>query len=147
MMYELSPITGQGPLTQAMATAASGMRVQATRLRVVAENLANVASTAATPGGDPYRRKVMTFDQAVDRATGAPTVKPGQITADRAPFRSVYDPSHPAADAQGYVSMPNVSELVEAADMREAQRTYEANLSALSQARLMISKTLDILKA
>ncbi|CAH2605429.1 Flagellar basal-body rod protein FlgC (plasmid) [Rhodovastum atsumiense] len=146
-MYEASPITGRGPLNQAMATSASGMRVQATRLRVVAENLANVTSTAATPGGDPFRRKVMSFDQRVDRQSGAALVGIGRITTDEAPFRTVYEPSHPAANAQGYVKMPNVSALVEVADMREAQRTYEANLTALTQARAMLTKTIDILKA
>jgi flagellar basal-body rod protein FlgC len=146
-MNIISPITGTGPLTQSMATSASGMRVQATRLRVVAENLANVASTGATPGAEPYSRKVMSFDQAVDRATGAAVVRPGGVTRDTAPFRTVYDPSHPAADTNGYVKLPNVNELVEVADMREAERTYEANVSVLTQARNMLSKTIDILKA
>jgi flagellar basal-body rod protein FlgC len=146
-MNEISPISGQGSLAQAMATAASAMRANATRLRVVAENLANANSTAATAGGAPYQRKTMSFEQAVDRETGAATVNPGRISTDPAPFRSVYDPSHPAANAQGYVQMPNVSEAIEAADMREAERSYEANLATLSQARSMLAKTLDILKA
>jgi flagellar basal-body rod protein FlgC len=147
MTDAISPITGRGPLVQAMATSASGMRGQATRLRLVAENLANADSTAATAGGDPYQRKVMTFDQSVDRATGAGLVKIGQITRDRAAFRSVHNPSHPAANAQGYVQMPNVSPLMEMADGREAQRSYEANLAMLTQTRSMLLKTLDILKA
>lgn len=146
MMNQINPVSGAGPLSEAMATAASGMRAQATRLRVVAENLANANSTAATPGGDPYRRKTITFEQTLDRATGANLVETGQISADQSPFRMVYDPSHPAANAQGYVKMPNVNEAVEAADMRESERSYEANLSALSQARQLIAKTLDILK-
>ena len=146
-MNPLSPISGQGPLSQAMATAASAMRAQTTRLRLVAENLANAGSTSAAPGGSPYQRKVMSFEQQVDRATGASLVMPGRIAVDPAPFRSVYDPSHPAANAEGYVQMPNVSQVVEVADMREAERSYEANLAALSQARSMIAKTLDILKA
>ncbi|HQT77241.1 MAG: flagellar basal body rod protein FlgC [Rhodospirillales bacterium 20-64-7] len=146
-MNALIPISGNGPLSQTIETAASGMRAQATRLRLVAENLANSESTAAVPGGSPYQRKVMTFEQAVDHATGAAVVKPGPVSLDPAPFRSVYDPSHPAANAQGYVSMPNVSPVLEVADMREAERSYEANLAALNQARSMISKTIDILKA
>jgi flagellar basal-body rod protein FlgC len=117
-MNEISLIAGQGPLSQTMATAASAMRAQATRLRLVAENLANANSTAAVPGGTPYQRKVMGFEQAVDRTTGAAIVKPGRISTDTAPFRTVYEPSHPAANAQGYVSLPNVSEVLEAADMR-----------------------------
>lgn len=145
-MTDISPITGAGPLAQAMATSASGMRTQATRLRVVAENLANANSTAATPGGDPYQRKTLTFDQSVDRATSANLVRIGRVGTDPAPFRMVYDPSHPAANAQGYYKAPNVSEVVEAADMREAQRTYEANLASLSQTRALYLKTLDILK-
>jgi flagellar basal-body rod protein FlgC len=146
-MNSISPISGVGPLSQAMATAASAMRAQSTRLRLVAENLANVDSTAAVPGGTPYRRKTISFQQSVDQATGAATVEVGRIGTDSAPFHTVYDPSHPAANADGYVMMPNVSDVVEVADMREAERTYEANLATLSQARSMISKTLDLLKA
>jgi flagellar basal-body rod protein FlgC len=146
-MNEISPIGSQGPLARAMASAASGMRAQSMRARVVAENLANSNSTAVGSTGMPYQRKIMTFAQAVDQATGAGVVRPGRTLTDMTPFRSNYDPSHPAADASGYVKMPNVSELVEEADMREAQRSYEANLATLSQARSMFSKTLDILKA
>jgi len=146
-MTPLTPIKGQGPFAQAMATAASGMRSQATRLRLVAENLANANSTAAVPGGQPYQRKTMSFEQTLDRATGATIVRPGRIGTDQAPFRTVYEPSHPAADDKGYVTMPNVSELIEIADMREAERSYEANLSMIAQARSMVTKTLDILKA
>jgi flagellar basal-body rod protein FlgC len=146
-MNEISPIGSMGPLSQAMASAASGMRAQSMRARVVAENLANANSTAIDAGGMPYQRKVMTFAQAVDKVTGAGIVTPGRTVTDNTPFRSTYDPSHPAADANGYVKMPNVSELVEEADMREAERSYEANLSTMSQARSMFSKTLDILKA
>jgi len=146
-MNDISPISGTGPLTQVMVTAASAMRAQSVRLRLVAENLANVNATAAVPGGEPYQRKTISFEQTVDRTTGAATVAVGKISTDPAPFRTVYDPSHPAADAQGYVSMPNVSEVAEVADMREAERSYEANLATLGEARSMITKTLDILKA
>ena len=146
-MSPISPITGPGVLSEAMATAASGMRAQTMRLRTVAENLANANSTAATAGGTPYQRKMATFEQAMDKATGAPIVQAGQVVLDQTPFRKVYDPSHPAAGPDGYVLMPNVSEEVEAADMREAARSYEANLATLTQARSMFTKTLDILKA
>jgi flagellar basal-body rod protein FlgC len=146
-MNSISPISGVGPLSQTMETAASAMRAQSTRLRLVAENLANAESTSAVPGGSPYQRKTMSFQQAVDKATGAALVQPGRISTDSTPFHSVYDPSHPAANTDGYVSMPNVSPVLETADMREAERSYEANLAALNQARSMIAKTLDILKA
>ncbi len=146
-MSLLSPISSQGPFAQAMATAASAMRTQSTRLRLVAENLANANSTAAVAGGDPYRRKTMTFEETIDRSTGAAIVRPGRIGVDQSAFRSAHDPSHPAANQDGYVSLPNVSELIEVADMREAQRSYEANLAVMNQARTMINKTLDILRA
>ncbi len=146
-MNTIPTITGVGPLSRAMASAASGMRAQALRARLVAENLANANSTATSPAGQPYQRKVMSFSQAIDRATGAVIVKPGPTVADTTPFRTVYDPSHPAADSTGYVKLPNVSEMVEEADGREAERSYEANLATMSQARSMFTKTLDILKA
>jgi flagellar basal-body rod protein FlgC len=147
MMNDVSPINGVGPLSRAMASAASGMRAQALRARLVAENLANANSTATGPNGLPYQRRMMTFEQAVDQATGAGVVKPGATVTDKTPFRTNYDPSHPAADSTGYVKLPNVSEMVEEGDMREAERSYEANLATMSQARSMFSKTLDILKA
>jgi flagellar basal-body rod protein FlgC len=140
-------IEGTGPLSRAMASAASGMRAEALRARLVAENLANANSTATGPDGQPFQRKLMTFQQAVDEATGAVIVKPGRTVSDTTPFRTIYDPSHPAADASGYVKLPNVSEMVEEGDGREAERSYEANLATLNQARSMFSKTLDILKA
>ena len=146
-MNEISPIVGKGPLAQAMASAASGMRAESVRARLVAENLANANSTAVGSDGQPYQRKVMTFAQAVDQATGAVIVRPGRTLTDSTPFRTTYDPSHPAADANGYVKLPNVTELVEEADGREAERSYEANLATMNQARSMFTKTLDILKA
>jgi flagellar basal-body rod protein FlgC len=146
-MNSISPVTGLGALTQIMATAASGMRSQTLRLRTVAENLANANSTAATPGGTPYQRKLITFEEAVDKASGASIVRTGRVLTDSTPFRTAYEPSHPAAGPDGYVKLPNVSEVVEAADMREAERSYEANLATLTQARTMFAKTLDILKA
>jgi flagellar basal-body rod protein FlgC len=146
-MNDISPITMQGPLAQAMETAASAMRAQSVRMRLVSENLANANSTAAVPGGMPYQRKTMSFEEAMDKSTGAPTVQAAHFKVDKSPFRTAYEPSNPAADANGYVSLPNVNELVEVADMREAERSYEANLAVLGQARSMITKTLDILKA
>jgi flagellar basal-body rod protein FlgC len=146
-MSTVTPISSLGPFAQAMETSASAMRSQSIRMRVVSENLANANSTAAAPGGTPYQRKTLTFGESIDKETGAPIVQPDKFGVDPSPFRTAYDPSHPAADAKGFVTLPNVSELVEVADMREAERSYEANLSMLSQARSMISKTIDILKA
>lgn len=145
-MIRIGPVTGAGPLVQAMATAASGMSTQSVRMRLAAENLTNANSTAAVAGGDPYRRRFMGFEQRLDRATGARLVQPGRVTADQSEFRSEYDPNHPAADARGYVKMPNVSSLIEQADLRGAQLGYEASMSVLSQARSLYAKTLDLLK-
>lgn len=146
-MIRVEPIGGTGPLTQAMATAASGMNTQAVRMRVAAENIANAASTAATPGGDPYRRKLVSFRQQVDRSTGAQLVQTGSITGDRREFRTQYDPAHPAADERGYVKMPNVDSLLEQADLRTAQRSYEAGIAVMQQAKSLYGKTLDILRS
>ncbi|MCQ4159948.1 flagellar basal body rod protein FlgC [Roseomonas sp. GC11] len=146
-MIRTGPITGAGPLTQAMATAASGMSTQATRMRVSAENIANATSTAGTPGGDAYRRKLITFDRAVDRATGAQLVRLDQVRPDQRDFRTQFDPSHPAADERGYVKLPNVDVLIEQADLRAAGRSYEASMAVMQQARSLYLKTLDILRS
>lgn len=146
-MIRVEPIGGSGPLTQAMATAASGMSTQAVRMRVAAENIANASSTAAVPGGDPYRRKLVSFRQSMDRATGAQLVRTDSITNDRRDFRTQYDPAHPASDAQGYVRMPNIDTLIEQADLRTAQRSYEAGIAVMQQARSLYGKTLDILRS
>ncbi len=145
-MIRIGPITGAGSLTQAMATAASGMSTQGVRMRIATENITNAESTAATPGGDPYQRRFMTFDQRIDRATGAQLLRSGRISGDPSAFRTEYDPSHPAADERGYVKMPNISPLIEQADLREAQLSYEASIAVMQQARSLYSKTLDILK-
>lgn len=134
------------PLNAAMAVGASGMRAQSLRLRVVAENIANAETTAATPGGDPYRRKTVTFASTLDRAIGAEVVGISRVGTDPGPFQLAYDPSHPAADAGGYVKTPNVNTVIEMADMREASRSYEANLSVIEQARAMLSRTVDMLR-
>jgi flagellar basal-body rod protein FlgC len=131
---------------KSMMIAASGMRAQAERMRVIAENLANASSTAATAGEDPYRRQVPVFKSELDRATGAETVKMTGIVRDNSDFREQFMPGHPAADERGYVKMPNVSSLVEMMDMREAQRAYEANLSVIDNARTMMARTVDLLK-
>ena len=133
-------------LTKALAISARGMDAQTTRLRVIAENLANQASTGDAPGADPYRRKTVTFDQRMDKAIGTATVHVKEIGTDKSPFPSRYDPSHPAADASGYVHTPNVSSFVEVMDMREAQRSYSANLNVMEVSRSMLTRTIDMLK-
>ena len=133
--------------TRSMGIATSGLRAQAGRMRVISENIANADSTAQTAGGDPYRRKVPTFVNQLDRVLDAKTVSLGSIKRDQSDFRTKYEPSNPAADANGYVKYPNVNPLVEMTDMRDAQRSYEANLNIISATRRMIQRTLDILKA
>jgi flagellar basal-body rod protein FlgC len=132
---------------QSLRIATSGLRAQSGRMRVIAENLANAESTARTPGGDPYRRKVATFVSSFDRELAAQTVGLGKVEPDRSDFTTRYEPGHPAADASGYVKYPNVNALIETADLREAQRSYEANLNIVTATRRMILKTLDILRA
>ena len=133
--------------TRSMGIATSGLRAQAGRMRVISENIANADSTASSAGGDPYRRKVPTFVNQLDRVLDAKTVSLGKIRPDQSDFRTKYEPSNPAADANGYVKYPNVNPLVEMTDMRDAQRSYEANLNIISATRRMIQRTLDILKA
>ncbi len=129
-----------------MTIAASGMRAQTGRMRIIAENLANANSTAAGPGEDPYRRQIATFQSELDSVTGVRVVRMGGTIADAAEFRSQYNPGHPAADAQGYVKLPNVNALIEMMDMREAQRSYEANLNVIDAARSMMARTIDLLR-
>jgi flagellar basal-body rod protein FlgC len=130
-----------------MGIATSGLRVQAGRMRVISENIANADSTAQTAGGDPYRRKVPTFSSELDRTVDARVVTLGKVVPDTTAFRVKHEPSNPAADAAGNVKYPNVNPLIEMSDMREAQRSYEANLNIISATRRMISLTLNILKA
>lgn len=134
------------PLSATMRIAASGLEAQGTRLRVIAENIANADSTAEIPGGDPYRRKTISFTSALDRSLGAETVEIRRIGRDRSDFELVHDPSHPAADADGYVKRPNVSTLVEMMDMREATRSFEASMNMIEQARSMMARTVDLLR-
>ena len=132
---------------KSIAIAASGLRAQAGRMRIISENIANADSTAATPGGDPYRRKVPTFSSELDRTLDAKVVTLGRIRPDPSAFRIKHDPGNPAADAAGNVKYPNVNSLVEMTDMRDAQRSYEANINIITATRRMIQRTLDILKA
>jgi flagellar basal-body rod protein FlgC len=132
---------------RSMGIATSGLRAQAGRMRVISENIANADSTAPTAGGDPYRRKVPTFTSALDHALDAQVVTLGRIRPDQSDFRVKHEPGNPAADAAGNVKYPNVNTLIEMTDMRDAQRSYEANLNIISATRAMIQRTLDILKA
>ena len=132
---------------RSMGIATSGLRAQAGRMRIISENIANADSTAASAGGDPYRRKVPTFSSELDRTLDAQVVTMGRIKPDATAFRVKHEPSNPAADAAGNVKYPNVNPLIEMTDMRDAQRSYEANLNIISATRRMLSLTLNILKA
>jgi flagellar basal-body rod protein FlgC len=136
-----------GDFARAMKISNSGLRAQAGRMRVISENVANAESTALTAGGDPYRRKVPTFSVTLDHTLDAKVVSLGRIWHDTSAFRVKYEPSNPAADASGNVKYPNVNPLIEMTDMRDAQRSYEANLNVISATRRMIQRTLDILKS
>jgi flagellar basal-body rod protein FlgC len=135
------------PLIASLKISASGLEAQSSRLRVVSENLANARSTGDTPGADPYRRKTVSFAQELDRAAGVSTVEIKKIGTDKSDFRTEYDPGNPAADPNGVVKYPNVNILVEMADMREANRSYEANLQSIRQARDLINSTIDLLRS
>lgn len=134
-------------LNASMNIAASGMRAQGHRLRVISENLANADSTALTPEGLPYRRQTVVFQNTLNRELGVELVEVANVNTDPSPFRSEYRPGHPSADPEGYVLTPNVSSLIEMMDMREAQRSYEANLNVVTTARQMAMKTLELLRA
>ena len=133
-------------LTNALSISARGMDVQTSRLRVIAENLANQDSTGSTKGADPYRRKTITFEDKLDRALGQDTVRVKEIGKDKSDFPLRFDPSNPAANAAGYVKLPNVNSFTEVMDMREAQRSYSANMSVMQVTRSMLTRTIDMLK-
>ena len=138
-MADSRPLSG---VTQAVAV--SALRAQQARMRIIAENLANADSTSKTAGGDPYRRQAPIFTPTP--VAGAKGVKMSKVEPDKTEFRLEYEPGHPSADTKGYVKLPNVNSMVEALDMREAQRAYEANLNIIETARAMDSRTLDLLK-
>jgi len=133
-------------ISKTLKISAAGMQAQSARMRTIAENLANADSLAETPGGEPYRRKVLTFKNELDRASGVELVHADRVIRDRSEFQKRFDPTHPAADAEGYVLAPNVNSLIEVMDMRQAQRGYEANLSVIEVAKTMILRTIDILR-
>ena len=134
-------------LVRSLSIAASGLKAQAGRIRIISENLANADSTATKAGADPYRRKIVSFNRQFDRDLEAETVRLGRVQRDAQPFQVKHDPGNPGADTAGNVKMPNVNPLIEQMDMREAQRSYEANLNVISATRRMITRTLDMLRA
>jgi flagellar basal-body rod protein FlgC len=132
---------------KSIAIAASGLRAQAGRMRIIAENIANADSTAPNGGANPYRRRLPTFVSEMDRTLDAKVVALGRVRTDPSEFRLKYEPGHPSADANGNVKYPNVNPLVEMMDMREAQRSYEANINVIGASRRMIQRTIEILKS
>ncbi len=134
------------PLQASMRIAGSGMSANSARLRVTSENIANAQSTGATPGSDPYQRKTITFENVLDDVAGGDVVRVADVGTDEAPFTVEHDPGNPAADEKGFVKLPNVNLVLEMADMREANRGYEANLQVVKQSRDLISMTIDLLK-
>jgi flagellar basal-body rod protein FlgC len=132
-------------LVKAMEAAAQGMKAQGTRMRVISENMANADTTGKTSADDPYRRQIVTFRNVLNHQTGNLDVSADKISKDTSDFIMKYDPSHPAADAKGYVKMPNVNPLVELMDMKEAQRSYEANLGVIQVSRAMLMHTITLL--
>ena len=132
---------------KSISIAASGLRAQAGRMRVLSENLANADSTAQAPGTDPYRRKIPTFSSEVDRALDARVVTLGRVRNDPSVFRLKHEPGHPSADGNGNVRYPNVNPMVEMTDLRDAQRSYEANINVITASRRMIQRTIEILKS
>jgi flagellar basal-body rod protein FlgC len=132
--------------SKSMAVAASGMRAQTDRMKTISENIANANSTSPVKGGDPYRRKIATVTQNFDSELGATLVNSGKPLPDKSDFKSQYDPGNPNADAQGYVKLPNVDSLVEIMDMRDAQRSYEADLQMMQTTKQMMASTVNLLK-
>lgn len=133
-------------LVKTLRISAAGMQAQGTRMRTISENLANADSLASEPGGQPYRRKMVTFKNMLDKQVGAEMVKADKVITDKAEFKKRYDPSHPAADAEGYIQTPNVNSLIEIMDLRQAQRSYEANLSVIETSKTMLLRTIDLLR-
>lgn len=133
-------------LFKSMRISSAGMKAQGTRLRVISENVANADSLAKAPGDEPYRRKTVTFQNKLDRALGVETVRVKQLGEDKGEFSKRFEPNHPAADKDGYVEVPNVNRLIEMMDMREAQRSYEANLSVIKSSKALLQGTIEILR-
>ncbi len=134
-------------LVKAMEMAAKGMKAQGVRMRVISENMANAETTATSPEQDPYRRQVVTFKNELNRSDDLRYVEVDKVASDQSDFKVKYDPHHPAADAQGYIRTPNVNTLIEMMDMRESQRSYEANLGVIEMARSMLMRMVDLIRS
>lgn len=134
-------------LLNAMEIAAKGMRAQGVRMRVISQNLANSETTGSKPGEDPYQRQIVTFKNVLERNKGVNFVMVDKVVKDQSEFKLKYDPQHPAADGNGYVKLPNVNSLIEMMDMREAQRSYEANLGIIDMTRSMLVRAIDLLRS
>jgi len=134
-------------LVKAMELAAKGMKAQGVRMRVISENMANAETTPTAPGQDPYRRQVVTFKNELNRSDSLRYVEVDKVSADQSDFKVKYDPHHPAADGQGYIRTPNVNTLIEMMDMRESQRSYEANLGVIEMARSMLMRMVDLIRS
>ncbi|MGH6662937.1 MAG: flagellar basal body rod protein FlgC [Rhodospirillales bacterium] len=133
-------------IIKTMRISSAGMRVQGERLRVISQNIANADALPQDANGKPYRRQVVTFKNELDKSLGLKTVRVNKVQPDKSDFGKRYEPSHPAADPDGYVQTPNVNTLIEMTDMREAQRSYEANLSAIKTSKAMLNLTIDVLR-
>jgi len=133
-------------LLRTLRISSAGMKAQGTRLRVISENIANVDSLPTQPGALPYRRKVVTFRNELDRTIGVNTVHVNRIRTDTSAFSKRLDPSHPAAGPDGYVLAPNINTLIEMTDMREAQRSYEANLNVIKSSKSMLQQTIGLMR-
>ncbi len=132
--------------SETLQIAAAGLRAQSARMRIIAENVANAESTGQTPGADPYQRQIPVFESELNREVNARMVRMSDVQPDQSEFRLIYEPGHPAANEEGYVKYPNVSSLIELMDMRDAQRSYEANLTMVEGTRRMLERTLDLLR-
>lgn len=132
-------------LLDAMSQAAKGMKAQGARMKVISENVANADTTAKTPGADPYRRKVITFKNELNKVNRQQELVADKVVADKSDFIMKYEPGHPAADKQGFIKLPNVNPLIEMMDMREAQRSYEANIGVIDMSKGMLMRTIDLL--
>ncbi|RLQ88821.1 flagellar basal body rod protein FlgC [Notoacmeibacter ruber] len=135
------------PLLSSLRVSSSGLEAQSQRLKIVSENIANANSTASVPDGDPFRRKTVSFQSEMDRTSGAVNVNVSEVGRDNSDFPLEFDPGNPAANAEGYVKLPNVNVLVEMTDMREANQSYEANLQVMRQVRELVSLTIDMMNS
>jgi flagellar basal-body rod protein FlgC len=140
------PYKNISSISKSMHIAASGMKAQSDRLQVIAQNIANAASVGNTPGEEPYRRKTITFQNVMDREMGVERVKTKSIDVDRSPYIKRFEPTHPAADEEGYILTPNVNSMIEMVDMKEARRAYEANVNVIEMSKGMLQQTIGLLR-